>query len=132
LFSSTRFKPIAGGPKFVTENARVGYRLVADRILSPGRRGIEALGPGEGGIVSSEGKKVAGYRDDDGRLHAVSTRCTHLGCQVAWNAAERSWDCPCHGSRFTPDGEILNGPATTPLSARPTPQQGTSPTQRSA
>jgi len=132
LFSSTRFKPIAGGPKFVTENARVGYRLVADRILSPGRRGIEALAPGEGGIVSSEGKKVAGYRDDDGRLHAVSTRCTHLGCQVAWNAAERSWDCPCHGSRFTPDGEILNGPATTPLPARPTPRQGTPPTQQSA
>ncbi|HEX6198352.1 MAG TPA: FAD-dependent oxidoreductase [Jiangellaceae bacterium] len=120
LFSSTRAKPIAGGPKFITENARVGYRLVADRILAPGRRKIEDLANGEGGIVSSGGQKVAGYRDDDGRLHAVSTRCTHLGCQVAWNAAERSWDCPCHGSRFTPDGEILNGPATKPLPRRPT------------
>ena len=122
LFSSTRLKPIAGGPKFITENMRVGYRMVADRVLSPGRRKIEELGPGEGDIVSSKGQKVAGYRDDEGALHAVSTRCTHLGCQVAWNAAERSWDCPCHGSRFTPDGDILNGPATKPLPKRPTPE----------
>lgn len=122
LFSSTRVKPIAAGPRFLTENARVGYRMVADRVLSPGRRKIEDLAPGEGDIVTSKGQKVAGYRDDHGALHAVSTRCTHLGCQVAWNAAERSWDCPCHGSRFTPDGDILNGPATKPLPPRPTPQ----------
>lgn len=120
LFSSTRVKPMAGGPKFVTENARVGYRMVADRVLARGGRSIEELERGEGAIVTSSGQKVAGYCDDLGRLHAVSTRCTHLGCQVAWNAAERTWDCPCHGSRFTPDGEILNGPATKPLPKRPT------------
>lgn len=120
LFSSTRLKPIAGGPRFLTENARVGVRFFADRLLAPGRRDIQNLANGEGAIVSSNGHKVAGYRDDEGKLHAVSTRCTHLGCQVAWNAAERSWDCPCHGSRFTPDGEILNGPATKPLAPRPT------------
>ncbi|HEU4542690.1 MAG TPA: FAD-dependent oxidoreductase [Jiangellaceae bacterium] len=125
LFTSTRVKPIAGGPRFITENARVGFKMVADRILAPGRRSIEELERGEGGIVTSIGQKVAGFRDDEGRLHAVSTRCTHLGCQVAWNAAERSWDCPCHGSRFAPDGEILNGPATKPLPSRPTPTQGT-------
>ncbi len=120
LFSSTRVKPIAAGPRFVTENARVGYRLVSDRILAPGRRDIEDLERGEGAIVTSNGRKVAGYRDDAGGLHAVSARCTHLGCQVAWNAAERTWDCPCHGSRFTTDGEILNGPATKPLPTYPT------------
>jgi Rieske Fe-S protein len=120
MFSATRVKPFAEGPRFITENGRVGARFVADRLLARGTRDIAELAPGEGGIVSCDGQKVAGYRDDGGQLHAVSTRCTHLGCQVAWNAAERSWDCPCHGSRFTPDGEILNGPATTPLEARPT------------
>lgn len=115
MFSSTRVKPLAEAPRFLAENTRVGYRFVADRVLRPGRRDIEDLLPGEGGIVSSGGQKVAGYRDDDGALHAVSTTCTHLGCQVHWNAAERSWDCPCHGSRFDPDGHILNGPATKPL-----------------
>jgi nitrite reductase/ring-hydroxylating ferredoxin subunit len=120
MFSSTRIRPLAEAPLFLAENARVGLRLVGDRILAPGRRDIRELRPGEGGIVSCNGQKVAGYRDDRGQLHAVSSRCTHLGCQVAWNAAERSWDCPCHGSRFDPDGQILNGPATRPLDERST------------
>jgi glycine/D-amino acid oxidase-like deaminating enzyme/nitrite reductase/ring-hydroxylating ferredoxin subunit len=120
MFSSIRIKPLAEAPLFLAENARVGIRLVTDRILAPGRRDIRELRPGEGGIVSCDGQKVAGYRDDRGELHAVSSRCTHLGCQVAWNAAERSWDCPCHGSRFDPDGQILNGPATRPLEQRST------------
>jgi glycine/D-amino acid oxidase-like deaminating enzyme/nitrite reductase/ring-hydroxylating ferredoxin subunit len=115
LFSTTRVKPLAEAPRFLVENGRVGVRFVADRIVAPGRKSLEELAPGEGAIVRSNGEKVAGYRDDDGGLHAVSARCTHLGCQVAWNGAERSWDCPCHASRFTPDGDILNGPATKPL-----------------
>jgi glycine/D-amino acid oxidase-like deaminating enzyme/nitrite reductase/ring-hydroxylating ferredoxin subunit len=120
MFSATRVKPLAEAPRFMAENGRVGVRFFADRLRARGTRDIGDLAPGEGGIVSSGGQKVAGYRDEEGRLHAVSTRCTHLGCQVAWNAAERSWDCPCHGSRFSPDGEILNGPATQPLQGRPT------------
>ena len=122
LFSSTRVKPLAEAPRFVSENARVGVRFFADRLLAPGQRDIDDLRQGEGDIVSCQGEKVAGYRDEAGRLHAVSARCTHLGCQVAWNGAENSWDCPCHGSRFTPDGDILNGPATTPLGRRPVPE----------
>jgi Rieske Fe-S protein len=59
---------------------------------------------------------VAAFRDDEARLHTVSPRCTHLGCFVEWNTAERSWDCPCHGSRFDPDGAVLQGPAVRPLS----------------
>jgi len=113
--SSTRIKPLAEAPRFAVENSRVGIRFVGDRVFSLKRRNIEDLAAGEGAIVYRDGRKVAGYRDDDGTLHAVSTRCTHLGCQVAWNAAERTWDCPCHGSRFSVDGEILNGPATRPL-----------------
>ncbi len=121
LFSTTRVKPFAAAPKFLTENSRVAARMVGDRVLSLRQSEITDLQPGEGGIVNSCGKKVAGYRDDDGTLHAVSSRCTHLGCQVAWNGAERTWDCPCHASRFTVDGDILNGPATRPLPPRPTP-----------
>ncbi len=120
FFSSTRVKPLAEAPRFVTENARVGYHFVADRVLDRGQRDIGDLAPGEGAIVSAAGHKVAGYRDDAGELHAVSATCTHLGCQVAWNAAERTWDCPCHASRFDPDGEVIEGPATRPLEPRPT------------
>jgi glycine/D-amino acid oxidase-like deaminating enzyme len=115
LFSTTRIRPHAEAPRFLLENARAGAHMVLDRIHAPGARPSDELAPGEGGIVSHDGRKVAGYRDEGGRLHAISTRCTHLGCQVHFNAAEATWDCPCHGSRFTVDGEILNGPATAPL-----------------
>jgi glycine/D-amino acid oxidase-like deaminating enzyme/nitrite reductase/ring-hydroxylating ferredoxin subunit len=114
LFSSTRVR-LQEAPRFLVENTRVGVHFVADRLKQRGTRAIEDLVPGEGAIVSAGGQKVAGYRDDDGELHAVSSRCTHLGCQVAWNAAERTWDCPCHASRFDVDGDVLNGPAVTPL-----------------
>jgi Rieske Fe-S protein len=57
-------------------------------------------------------KKIAAYRDDDGTLYERSAICTHLGCVVSWNSTEKSWDCPCHGSRFDKhDGHVLNGPA---------------------
>jgi glycine/D-amino acid oxidase-like deaminating enzyme/nitrite reductase/ring-hydroxylating ferredoxin subunit len=117
LLSSTRVRPLQEGPRFAVENAHIGLRFFADRVKHRGTHPIEDLAPGEGAIVSAGGRKVAGFRDDAGALHAVSTRCTHLGCQVAWNAAERTWDCPCHGSRFDVDGEILNGPAVDPLPA---------------
>ncbi|KQV82206.1 oxidoreductase [Massilia sp. Root351] len=73
--------------------------------------------PGQGAIVRDGAAKLAVYRDDEGGLHAVSARCTHLGCQVHWNSVERSWDCPCHASRFATDGAVLHGPANTPLKA---------------
>jgi glycine/D-amino acid oxidase-like deaminating enzyme/nitrite reductase/ring-hydroxylating ferredoxin subunit len=119
LFDPNRFKPLASGARFVEENAQAGYRMVRDRLVNHGSRPIEDLAPGEGDVVTHDGDKVAGYRDDDGELWAVSTRCTHLGCQVNWNAAERSWDCPCHGSRFAPDGQVLHGPAVHRLERKP-------------
>jgi len=70
---------------------------------------------GEGGIVAVDGAKVAVYRNDDGELIAMSAKCTHLGCTVGWNSADKTWDCPCHGSRYNPTGEVLNGPAAKPL-----------------
>ena len=62
--------------------------------------------------------RTAVHRDDDGALHAVSAVCTHMGCLVQFNGAERTWDCPCHGSRFGVDGEVVHGPAKRPLEAR--------------
>lgn len=74
-----------------------------------------ALAPGESMVATVEGKRVGLYRDDRGRLHAVYITCTHMGCELVWNGAELSWDCPCHGSRFTCEGEIMEGPALKPL-----------------
>jgi 3-phenylpropionate/trans-cinnamate dioxygenase ferredoxin reductase subunit len=79
------------------------------------RRGTELPGPGEGRVVQVDGEKVAAYRDEDGELHAVSAVCTHLRCIVEWNAAEKTWDCPCHGSRFEYEGRVIKGPAKTDL-----------------
>ncbi|GAB3552302.1 FAD-dependent oxidoreductase [Noviherbaspirillum agri] len=81
---------------------------------------VESVGQipaGEGAILREGGRKLAVYRDDEGELHMLSATCTHLGCVVAWNAAEKSWDCPCHGSRFDASGEVLHGPAMKPLQA---------------
>jgi glycine/D-amino acid oxidase-like deaminating enzyme/nitrite reductase/ring-hydroxylating ferredoxin subunit len=119
LFDPARIKPKAGAAKLLKENAEVGLHFVGDPLTQRGSRPIDDLRPGEGGIVSHGGEKVAGYRDEDGELVAVSTRCTHLGCQVNWNDAERSWDCPCHGSRFAPTGEVLHGPAVHQLERKP-------------
>jgi nitrite reductase/ring-hydroxylating ferredoxin subunit len=73
------------------------------------------LGPGEGGVIERRGEKLAVSVDETGTQHLLSARCTHLGCTVAWNPAEHTFDCPCHGSRFSPTGEVVNGPAARPL-----------------
>jgi nitrite reductase/ring-hydroxylating ferredoxin subunit len=72
---------------------------------------IGDVAPGKGRIVEGPGDQTAVYRDPQGEVHAVSARCTHLGCIVSWNRAETSWDCPCHGSRFSVGGEVIQGPA---------------------
>jgi Rieske Fe-S protein len=106
-------------PAFVKKGAHDARTLVGGRL----RRGLDPdevalVPPGEGRIVDVDGEHLAVHRDETGDLHIVSATCTHLGCIVAWNDAEASWDCPCHGSRFDPDGAVLNGPATAPLEAR--------------
>jgi glycine/D-amino acid oxidase-like deaminating enzyme/nitrite reductase/ring-hydroxylating ferredoxin subunit len=119
LFDPNRLKLRASVTSLVKENAQVGLHFVGDRLTKRGGRPIEDLQPGEGDIVRLDGEIVAGYRDDDGTLTAVSPTCTHLGCRVNWNTAERSWDCPCHGSRFAPSGEVLQGPAVHRLERKP-------------
>jgi Rieske Fe-S protein len=119
VFDATRINPVASVGELVKENVDVGRRFVIDRLKRLRAPSVERLAPGEGGIVDLGGDKVAAYRHPDGTLDAVSATCTHLGCTVAWNAAERSWDCPCHGSRFAPDGRLLNGPAVEDLAPMP-------------
>lgn len=75
------------------------------------------LEPGHGAVVRADGHAAAAFRDPDGTITAVSARCTHLGCIVHFNDAEHTWGCPCHGSRFALDGHVIDGPATTDLTA---------------
>jgi glycine/D-amino acid oxidase-like deaminating enzyme/nitrite reductase/ring-hydroxylating ferredoxin subunit len=119
LFDSTRFKPLASARELVKENANVGVHFVGDHLSRPDARSVDALKPGQAGIVRRGAGKIAAYREEDGTLHEVSAICTHLGCQVKWNEAERSWDCPCHGSRFDPTGRLLQGPAVKDLEPKP-------------
>jgi Rieske Fe-S protein len=118
LFDPNRIRPRAAAMRFIEENAKAGVHFL-DHLTTRVTRPIEDLEPGEGDIVEAGGEKVAGHRRDDGTLVAVSRTCTHLGCQVSWNPAERSWDCPCHGSRFSPDGDVLHGPAVHRLERKP-------------
>ena len=118
LFKATRLRPLASAKELAVQNLDVGLRFVGDRLLTLRPSPAWGLAPGQAGIRELDGEKVAAYRDDDGRLHAVSGRCTHLGCLVAWNAAERTWDCPCHGSRYGYDGKVVQGPAVDDLAPR--------------
>ena len=76
---------------------------------------IDDIAPGEGGVITLGEEKVAVWKDDRGQAHAVSASCTHKGCVVTWNNADRTWDCPCHGSMFERDGAVIHGPAVEPL-----------------
>lgn len=95
-----------------SQGAETAKSLIGDRVAMLTSRSVDTLEPGDGAIVTVDGKHVAAFRDDDGTVHAVSATCTHMGCIVRLNRAERSWDCPCHGSRFGLDGRVLSGPAT--------------------
>jgi glycine/D-amino acid oxidase-like deaminating enzyme/nitrite reductase/ring-hydroxylating ferredoxin subunit len=115
VFDSTRIDAPRAAKPFLKANLEVAKRFVADRLKAVKPRTVDDLRAGEGGLVDSGYRTVAAYRDEQGRLHQVSATCTHLGCKVHFNNAERTWDCPCHGSRFDVDGHVLEGPATRPL-----------------
>jgi glycine/D-amino acid oxidase-like deaminating enzyme/nitrite reductase/ring-hydroxylating ferredoxin subunit len=102
--------------QFLEENLDVALQF-KDLLPTGGEvEGAAQIKPGEGAILQVGGSKVAAYRDEQGVLHQKSAYCTHLGCVVQWNDEEKSWDCPCHGSRFSATGdEVLNGPAITGL-----------------
>jgi len=116
LYSPMRVDLRASGMGLLKRNARVAEIFARDRFRTtlpePG------LDRDKGGLVEVEGKRAAAYRDQEGVIHAVSPVCKHLGCYVRWNEAEKSWDCPCHGSRYDVDGHVLAAPTArglTPL-----------------
>lgn len=113
LYDPARVTPAAAGT-YVSENTTAAKNMV-EHLGGPLLESAEHLKPGEGGLVRDGLSKIGAYRDEKGELHKVSATCTHVNCVVHWNSLERCWDCPCHGSHFGPDGEVLNAPATSPL-----------------
>ncbi len=111
LFNPNRIKPVAGFKKFVTEAADVVSHFIGDKLSIEKLGTLADMAPGEAKVVKYEGHTLALYKDEQGQLHAVNSACTHIKCTVGWNATEKSWDCPCHGSRFSFDGEVLTAPA---------------------
>jgi Rieske Fe-S protein len=113
LYDPSR-KTIRAAGEYARDNLEVAAEY--SRWLAPrGRRREPLLGFGEGAVVRRGRRTLAMYRDFDGTLHERSAVCTHLGCIVRWNSDAHSWDCRCHGSRFAPTGEVLNGPAVSAL-----------------
>jgi glycine/D-amino acid oxidase-like deaminating enzyme/nitrite reductase/ring-hydroxylating ferredoxin subunit len=115
LFDARRLPKASLLPSYLQENADFPIEFTKGVVGAITSRTVRDVARGHGEIVRSGGKALAVYRDDDGTVHAVSAICTHLGCVVAFNSAEKSWDCPCHGSRFALDGTVLDGPAWKPL-----------------
>lgn len=111
LFEINRKKLLGGTWTYIKENKDYPFHLLRDWIARGDGNSVNDLALGEGKILKLDGKKVAAYKDDAGNVTLCSPVCTHLKCIVDWNTAEKSWDCPCHGSRFTPTGEVISGPA---------------------
>jgi Rieske Fe-S protein len=116
LFDPGRKAIGRGAWEYVKENADYPYYLIRDRFAGGKGRSLRAVKRGQGTLIERNGTMVAAYRDESGEATLLSPTCTHMGCSVAWNDAERTWDCPCHGSRFRPTGEVFAGPAEAPLS----------------
>jgi glycine/D-amino acid oxidase-like deaminating enzyme/nitrite reductase/ring-hydroxylating ferredoxin subunit len=115
VFDATRVKPVASAARFVAENVDFPAHFVADRIKRAESDSADAVGPGQGRVVEIDGHKRAVFRTEAGEVSVLDPVCPHMGCLVAFNDAEKSWDCPCHGSRFDTDGTVINGPAVAPL-----------------
>ena len=115
LFAVDRKKIRGGTWEYLKENVDYPYYYVRDRLAPAESDSMRDVKRGSGQVVKIDGQRVACSRDASGKLTTVSAVCTHMGCLVHWNAAESTWDCPCHGSRFKPDGSVIAGPAETPL-----------------
>ncbi|MBB5935042.1 FAD-dependent oxidoreductase [Streptomyces zagrosensis] len=124
LYDPRRLHPIREAGRLLDTQATVAKHFIGDRLRSTQGDDASDIAPGSGALVRVGGSRCAVYRDEDGTPHAVSARCTHLGCLVRFNDAERTWECPCHGSRFGVDGSVLQGPAVRPLERRELPDDG--------
>ena len=114
LYTPSRFYANPSLKNFFKENADVVKHLIKGK-LEFSNQNVNNLANGEGGIISVKGHRKGAYKDEDGNVFIVDTTCTHVGCEVEWNSGDCSWDCPCHGSRFSYTGEVLEGPAEKPL-----------------
>lgn len=115
LFDPNRIKPVAGFKNFISHNANVVKEFLGKLVPADKLPSFSELAPGEARVVKYEGQKIGLYKDESGELHAVNPICTHLKCDVKWNTAEHSWDCPCHGARYNYDGKVITGPANADL-----------------
>lgn len=115
IFNPNRVKPVAGFTSFVKENVDVIAQFFKKRFSQHNLDELSDLARGDARVVKFEGDSIALYKDEEGALHAISPVCPHAKCMVAWNRAEKSWDCPCHGSRFSVNGGVLTGPAVEAL-----------------
>jgi len=117
MFDPVRVTPQASAKRFIKENAGVASHFAgdwADALLSA----ADSPATGEAKVIRENGRPYGIYRDEDDQLHTVSAVCPHMKCIVSWNDAERTWDCPCHGSRFSYDGKVISGPAVEDLTER--------------
>jgi len=115
LFDPGRAAIRRGLWEYLKENADYPYYMMRGRFAGAQGKSLRVVKPGHGKVIEHDGQKVAVYRAPDGVTTMVSATCTHMGCIVGWNDAERTWDCPCHGSRFSPHGAVISGPAEKPL-----------------
>lgn len=113
LFDPSRLTP-KGTLTAIKDNANVAAEFIKGKISSSASK-LEDLSNDEAALIKINGQKAGCYKDKDGKIHAVDSTCTHMGCELEWNGGERSWDCPCHGSRFSYSGKVLEGPAVDPL-----------------
>ncbi|GIH05777.1 iron-sulfur-binding protein [Rhizocola hellebori] len=115
VFDPQRVHPLLAAGPVLKSTVKVAGHFVRDRLRRSPVESPEKLPLDAAAVLRIGGEKCAAYRDSSGQLHMVSATCTHLGCVVAFNDAEKAWECPCHGSRFDVDGQVLQGPATKPL-----------------
>jgi len=111
LFDPSRVNPIAGITEFVKENISVMGDFIKDKLFMEKITSLSEVNDGEGKVVKYEGESYALYKESKGKVHLLKSTCPHAKCEVRWNGAELSWDCPCHGSRFGIDGKVLTAPS---------------------
>jgi len=120
LFSLNRKKILGGTWDYIMENKDFPYEFIKGYLQPASHKSLDSIKVAEGKMMILNGQRRAVFRDADGAISNCSAICTHMGCVVQWNAAEQTWDCPCHGSRFSTTGHVLAGPAETPLSTEET------------
>lgn len=114
LFTPSRFNTDPSLKNVFVQNSDVAKNLIKGKLETPSES-IEYIELDQGKVISYKGRRAGAYKDKEGKVHTVDTTCTHMGCELQWNSGERTWDCPCHGSRFSYKGEVVEGPALKPL-----------------